>query len=82
MCEDYVAGPIAGKKMAVCRHYVLEPAESKGGCRHPAHFMCVFWLEALGKKVIQRAQAPLERMTEAVLSKFPGSRVIENRRAG
>jgi len=76
-CNDYSPGPVAGKTMAVCKHYILEPKEAAGGCKLPSHFMCDLWLEGLKKKAI----APRTKMEQAVLETFPGSYVVSRRAA-
>jgi len=78
-CCDYSPGPIPGKTMAICRHYILAPKEAAGSCKLPGHFMCEEWLAALGRKVAA-ARPPSRGITvEDVLKAFPGSRVVDQR---
>lgn len=49
-CKDYWPGPEMGKDRPVCTHYIRAPASAAGGCKHPGHFMCDYWLKHIDKK--------------------------------
>lgn len=66
-CADYTPGPIPGKVMAICRHYISQPKEAAGSCRHPGNFMCEFWLE--------KNRPATAAMTRKVLETFLGAEV-------
>lgn len=68
-CPDYTPGPVPGKVMAICRHYIAGPKEAAGSCRHPGHFMCELWLE--------KNRPAMAAMTRKVLEIFPGAEVRE-----